>query len=161
MMSFVIAAAVAALDQAAKYMVVRNIVPGRIIQLADFFNLTHTRNTGAVWGFLQHQNAPLVALSVAVLAAIAVFYKWLAGPSRAARVALGLMIGGISGNLADRIRLGWVVDFLDFSVNNWHWPTFNVADIAICLGVFLYAVFSFHAAPPGPGGRAKGGNGPE
>lgn len=145
MLSFFTAVIVAFADQTAKYMVIQRIVPGQIIKVTDFFNLTHTRNTGAVWGVMQQQNPVLVLLSVAVLAAVMMFYKWLVGKSVQNRIAIGIMSGGIAGNLMDRIKYGWVVDFLDFNVRGWHWPAFNVADIAICAGVAAYIIFSLWA----------------
>jgi signal peptidase II len=67
---------------------------------------------------------------------------------RANRVALGLIAGGIAGNLIDRVRLGCVVDFLDFYVGRHHWPAFNIADSAICIGVALYIISSWRDGAP-------------
>ena len=58
--------------------------------------------------------------------------------SRLKQVVFGLLMGGIAGNLADRIRFGWVTDFLDFQFGSYHFPSFNIADAAICIAVFLY-----------------------
>ncbi|MDD5678174.1 MAG: signal peptidase II [Kiritimatiellae bacterium] len=109
------------------------VIPG-------YFNLTYLRNTGAVWGILQHQNEWLVVLSFGVLILMAVFYRWLVDDRRVHCLAIGCMIGGIIGNLIDRIKLGWVIDFLDFHWAANHWPCFNLADAAICVGVAIYAV---------------------
>ncbi|MFC1461138.1 signal peptidase II [Verrucomicrobiota bacterium] len=111
----------------------RSVIPG-------FFNLTHLRNTGAVWGIFQHQNGWLVFLSLFVLVALAILYRRLVGERWVYRIALACMIGGITGNLIDRIKLGWVTDFLDFYCSASHWPAFNLADSSICIGVAIYLV---------------------
>ena len=64
------------------------------------------------------------------------------------RVALGLLCGGIVGNLLDRLRLDYVTDYLDVYVGSWHWPAFNIADSAICIGVGLYVLGTLLAKPP-------------
>jgi len=110
--------------------------------LSSFFNLTYVRNTGAVWGWFQHQNEWLVLVSLAVLFLIVFFYYYLTSGQLICSVAIGCIAGGIIGNLIDRIRLGWVTDFLDFYWNNSHWPSFNIADAAICTGVCLYLLAS-------------------
>ena len=79
-------------------------------------------------------NALLFSLLAAVIVAVLVF--WLSRvESPLLAVAIGLVIGGAIGNVIDRIRFGAVVDFLDFYIGSWHWPAFNVADSAICIGV--------------------------
>lgn len=134
---------VVGLDQAAKYMVRFGLFPGELkIVIPSFFNLTYVRNTGAVWGWFQNQNEWLVLISIIVLGLIAVFYYYLADGRTIYSLSLGCIVGGIIGNLIDRIKLGWVTDFLDFYVNNSHWPSFNVADSAICIGAGLYLLAS-------------------
>jgi signal peptidase II len=110
--------------------------------LSSFFNLTYVRNTGAVFGCFQHQNEWLVLVSLAVLCLIVFFYYYLINGQAVCSVAMGLIAGGIIGNLIDRLRLGWVTDFLDFYLHNSHWPAFNIADSAICAGVGLYLLAS-------------------
>ena len=109
------------------------VVPG-------FFHLTYVRNTGAAWGMFSGQNVALSALALVMLAVLVVFRRKILPPGRVHRVALGLLCGGIAGNLFDRLRLDYVVDFLDFFVRNSHFPAFNVADSAICLGVGIYVL---------------------
>ncbi len=113
----------------------REIVPA-------FFSFTYLRNPGAAWGMLGGHNAVLTLLSIVMLAAIFIFRRSFLSDTWEHRVALGLMVGGIIGNLMDRVRLGYVVDFLDFSIAGYHWPVFNVADSAICVGVGIYVVSS-------------------
>jgi len=112
---------------------------------SSFFNLTHVRNTGAVWGWFQHQNEWLVLVSILVLVLIAIFHNYLVSGKGGYSVAIGLITGGIIGNLVDRVKFGWVTDFLDFYWKNSHWPSFNVADSAICVGVALYLMMSLMA----------------
>ncbi len=141
MITLALALALAGLDQWTKHLVQARLLLGESVALwPGFFSLTHVRNTGAVWGTLQHQNVWLTLFSLAALAAIAFFYRWLVDARGVHRLALGLMLGGVLGNLIDRIRLGWVVDFLDFYWRRHHWPTFNLADAAIFLGVAIYLI---------------------
>lgn len=143
MLALLIGFVIVVADQLTKSLVIREFIcrESRSV-IPGFFNLTYLRNTGAVWGIFQYQNEWLVLLSLLVLALMAVFYRRLTDDRRLCRVALGLMLGGIVGNLIDRIKLGWVTDFLDFHWAGWHWPSFNIADAAICVGVILYIVSS-------------------
>ena len=112
------------------------VIPG-------FFHLTYIRNTGAAWGMFSGQNLALAVLAFAMLVAIVLFRRQFLPPGRVHRVALGLLCGGIVGNLFDRLRLDYVVDFLDFFHRGWHFPAFNVADSAICVGVAIYVLGTF------------------
>ena len=114
--------------------------------ISSFFHLTYVRNTGAVWGWLQHQNEWLALVSLAVIFLIAIFYYYLVDGQTICSAAIGLIAGGVIGNLIDRVRLGWVTDFLDFSWYDSHWPSFNIADSAICAGVCFYLLASLLAA---------------
>jgi signal peptidase II len=144
LLSFVVALA----DQGTKYLARRHL-PGNPIDVsADFFCLRFVRNTGAAWGILQGLNDWLVVLSFLMLACLIVFRRSLLTDTRLHRAATGLMIGGIAGNLVDRVRLGYVVDFIDLHWRQgWHFPAFNVADSAICVGVGLYMISQFRAPP--------------
>lgn len=114
------------------------VIPG-------FFELTYVRNTGAAWGLFDGSNVALALFSLVVLILLIVFRRHFVGPFVWQRIALGLMAGGILGNLFDRLRLGYVVDFLHFYRGNYHFPSFNIADAAICTGVFLYLITSFRS----------------
>jgi signal peptidase II len=134
------AVVVAILDQLSKAAVLAHFA-GRSLgdreTVTSFFNLALTYNRGISFG-LFNDGAGLNALvfSVAAAAIVAVLIYWL---SRAASpflaIAIGLIIGGAAGNVIDRLRLGAVVDFLDFHIGSLHWPAFNLADSAICIGV--------------------------
>ena len=122
------------------------VIPG-------FFHLTYIRNTGAAWGMFSGQNLALSLLAFAMLVALVLFRRKILPPGKPHRVALGLLCGGIVGNLFDRLRLDYVVDFLDFFHRGWHFPAFNVADSAICIGVAIYVLGTLRApraAAPAP-----------
>ena len=152
MITLALTLVIVGLDQLAKHLVQAHLILGQAVALLPgFFNLTHTRNTGAVWGTLQHQNAWLTIFSLLALGLIAFCYRWLVDARRVHRLALGLMLGGVLGNLIDRVRLGWVVDFLDVYWRNHHWPTFNLADAAIFLGVAAYLISAWRGASAAAG----------
>ena len=133
-----------ALDQATKAAVLRVFRQGGSIGIVPgFFDLRLVLNRGAAWGMLSGRRVLLVAVSAGMLWFLWANRKDLAD-SRSGRFALGLLTGGIVGNLIDRAFRGEVVDFLDFHVGSpWAWPRFNVADSAICAGVALLLVSSF------------------
>lgn len=147
MLALVIGIVVTVLDQITKYVIRDSFALGETRPVIDgFMNLTYLRNTGAAWGMLGGQNGPLIILSFVMLALLVIFRRSFIVDCTIHRVAMGLMLGGILGNLIDRLRLGWVTDFLDFYVNGYHWPSFNVADAAICTGVGLYVISSWWIA---------------
>ena len=140
---FVIAAVVAA-DQLSKMWIVdffklfesREIIPG-------FFNLVYVVNTGAAFSILADVQSPwrhyffLIIGCIAVIGLTVVYIKC-KGDNKYYYIPVGLIVGGAVGNMIDRVRLGSVVDFLDFYLGGYHWPAFNVADSAICVGAFLF-----------------------
>ena len=138
---YAIAAAVAAADQATKAVALSVFGRGSSLSVVPgFFDLRLVMNRGAAWGMLAGRRLLLVAVSAGMLALLWANRRELAA-TRAGRVASGLLAGGIAGNLVDRALRGRVVDFLDFHVGEtWAWPTFNVADSAICAGVALLAL---------------------
>lgn len=105
-----------------------------------FFNLVYVRNDGAAWNLLSGHGLILILISVAVLVLLIIYRRSFLQEQFSHKILLGLMVGGIVGNLIDRIRFGWVTDFLDFHVGTHHWPSFNVADSAICVAVGLYII---------------------
>ncbi|MFH0953674.1 MAG: signal peptidase II [Verrucomicrobiota bacterium] len=141
MLVLILGLCVAVADQVTKHIVRLTFDVGESRPVLDgLFDLTFVRNTGAAWGLLGGQNASLTILSVIMLVVMVVFRRSFLSNTWEHRVALGLMIGGIVGNLMDRLRLGWVTDFLDFHWRAHHWPAFNVADAAICVGVGIYVL---------------------
>jgi signal peptidase II len=135
--------AVTAADQLSKFWIRARFAYGQSLPVWDgFFNLVYVRNTGAAWGMLNGQNLFLIGLALVILAALFFFRHKLLHGIPARRVVLGLLLGGILGNLIDRLRDGWVTDFLDFHVGPHHWPAFNVADAAICSAMAVYLISS-------------------
>ncbi len=120
----------------------KSIIPG-------FFNLTHIRNRGAIFGFFSQSGSQFlyVMLTLASLAALAfvIFYFFKTPTSeRLMIISLSLILAGALGNLIDRIFRGYVIDFLDFYVKKWHWPSFNIADASITIGAcFIIFIFFF------------------
>ncbi len=132
-----VAAAVAVLDQASKTMVLGFFgEPGCAVHrvaVSGFLDLVLTCNAGVSFGLLNRIGGSSLIFPLAALLIIVVLIVWLSRVRATfLAVAIGLIIGGAIGNVIDRIRLGAVVDFLDFHAGSWHWPAFNVADSAIC-----------------------------
>lgn len=141
MVFFLTALLVVAADQLSKMWVRANLAPGESLPEIGFFRLTHVYNTGAAFGLFQGQPfvltiVALVGVAVLLFYALFIYRRLPYLDSRLNRVALGLILGGTVGNLVDRLRLGYVTDFI--SVGNW-WPSFNIADSAITVGVVLFA----------------------
>jgi signal peptidase II len=138
-----IMAVVVVLDQATKLLVDRLMALHESHAVLDgFLRLTYVRNRGAAFGILSdadlpYQSALFSLLSLAALTAIALYTWRLPAQSRLPRTALAMIMGGAVGNLIDRMRLGYVIDFVDAYVGPHHWPAFNVADSAICIGIAL------------------------
>ena len=130
----VCSAAILILDQLTKFLAASKLTASLPI-IKNVFHLTLTTNTGAGFGILKNFNSALIWVSIFVIGMILYYYDQIKGNRTA--VAVGLILGGIVGNLIDRIRLGYVVDFLDFRV----WPIFNIADSAITIGIFLIIIY--------------------
>jgi len=139
MLPLCLSIAVALLDQIAKNWVRSSLGLGSFIEvIPGVFDVRYVQNTGAAWGILEGLNHWLVVLSLLILVGIARFRRHFMSGTWVPDVACGLIAGGIVGNLLDRVRLGYVVDFLDFHWRAHAFPAFNVADAAICTGVGLY-----------------------
>lgn len=121
-------------DQISKLLVRQWLEPNQSVPvLKNIFHLTYINNPGAAFGILAHRTSLFIISTLAVIALIIVAYRQFPVHRLSFRLALALQLGGALGNLLDRIRFGYVVDFLDFRV----WPVFNLADVAIVLGVGL------------------------
>lgn len=141
---------VLALDQASKAWIAARLPfetygesAGAIPIRRGFFYLVHVGNTGAAWSLFSGRSVSLAVLAAATLAVIYVWRHSLGLRAQGAQVCFGLLCGGILGNLCDRIVRHHVVDFLDFHFGTYIYPTFNLADCGICVGVVLYVLRSF------------------
>ena len=142
-----------ALDQFTKYLVLRFIDPAepRTI-IPNFFALVHVTNSGAAFGSFKNNNGFFIALSCVALVIVVALLMRRAPRDPWRRVALGLLLAGVFGNLTDRLLHGHVIDFLLFDLHlpfAHPWPAFNVADSCICIAVACFIVHSFrheHAA---------------
>lgn len=137
------------LDQLTKFLVVsslslyeqREIIPG-------FFNLVYVTNPGAAFSLFADIESPwrhYFFVTVAILALVFLSIYWFQLHRRAPMqgFAIALIAGGALGNLVDRVRTGAVIDFIDLYWRTYHWPAFNIADSAICIGVGLFLFLSF------------------
>jgi len=136
MIIYVIAAVVLILDQVIKFIVQTKMIPGHTLPVwENIFHITYVQNTGAAFGIMAGRNFLFVIISLLAIVLV-VFLSRDAGKTLLLKIAWGLILGGIIGNLIDRVRLGYVVDFLDFQV----WPVFNVADSGITVGAILLII---------------------
>ncbi|MEE9523678.1 MAG: signal peptidase II [Thermodesulfovibrionales bacterium] len=131
---FLISAAIIIFDQFTKQMIVNNIMPYEAIYVLPFFNIVNVANKGAAFGSMQFMGNPffIVISLIAIAAVIYLLIKGIEDP-----LALSFILGGAIGNLIDRLRFGFVVDFLDVFIGRYHWPAFNVADSFLTIGIFL------------------------
>lgn len=156
------AIAVVLLDQLTKWWVLQTLPVYRSIPvIPGFFDVVSLRNRGAAFGFLNRSDiewqfwlflgATILAVGAIVMLVRGARYNvWLFS-------GLGLVLGGAIGNLIDRIRFRAVVDFLDFYIGSWHWPAFNVADMAICCGALLAVLASWRqSGDTSPSGKEGG-----
>jgi signal peptidase II len=138
-----LAAAIIILDIWTKALVLARIdLHEAIPVIPHFFQLVHVRNTGAAFGIGANASSRIVPLllnlgAIAVFCVVVVYALRSAVSDRLLQTGLHLILGGAIGNLLDRFRFGYVVDFLDVYVGLKHWPAFNVADSAICIGIAL------------------------
>ena len=138
-----------AIDFVTKWLIVNVVmVPPRTIEILPFFNLTLGFNTGVSFGMFRDLfvKQPLLLAGMTLVVAAGFFVWALRTTRRTETVALGLIAGGAVGNVVDRVRHGAVTDFLDFYVGDWRWPTFNMADVMIFIGVSLLILSSFPPA---------------
>ncbi len=133
-------------DQWTKHLIQQRLMlHQRIEVISGFFNLVHVRNPGGAFGIFSGGKGGLgsllfVAVSLIAIGSILFFFVRLRKDEKALALSFSLVLGGAIGNLIDRFRYGEVVDFLDFSLCSFHWPAFNIADSAICVGIGLMAI---------------------
>ena len=151
---------IAASDQVVKWLVQQSMAYGESIPVTPFFNWVHVWNTGAAFSLFADGGGwqRYFLITVAVVVSIVLIRLILQCRRRGEAIAYSLILGGAVGNLIDRIFRGYVVDSFDVYWRSWHWPAFNLADIAIVLGTVLFLYVSFipeksgtNAAPDGSG----------
>lgn len=141
-------------DQVSKFYVFRFTVDnGSPFEVCDYFNIVSAFNKGVSFSMLNGGGLwGRVALIVFALCIVLFLIHWMKNEQSAfVRVALGLIVGGALGNVADRLRIGAVYDFLDFHYEAYHWPAFNAADSFICIGAFLIVVHALFVKIKGKG----------
>ncbi|HBO24165.1 MULTISPECIES: signal peptidase II [unclassified Providencia] len=115
--------------------------------ITPFFNLMYAQNFGAAFSFLANEGGwqrwffAGIAIGISIILMVMMYRQ--SAQKRLTNIAYALIIGGAIGNLCDRLVHGFVVDYLDFYVGNWHYPTFNLADMAICIGAGLVIIEGF------------------
>ncbi|WP_428622861.1 signal peptidase II [Sedimenticola sp.] len=137
---------VVGLDQISKQLIESSLLVYETVSILPYFNLTLAYNEGAAFSFLSDQagwQRWFFALVAAVVVLVLVIWLSRLKRERLLAISLSLVIGGAVGNLLDRLLFGYVIDFLDFFYGSHHWPAFNVADIAISLGVALLFLDAF------------------
>lgn len=141
--------AVLVADQLSKSWIVHNFDLYQVVEvIPGFFNLVYVTNPGAAFSILADFDSPwrhyfFLIVGTGAIIGLSVIHWQLRGSNRLYSLALGLIVGGAAGNLIDRVRFGAVIDFLDLYLGSSHWPAFNVADSAICIGAGLFIVVNF------------------
>jgi signal peptidase II len=150
-----LAVAVVVADQLSKAWIAATLAPGASMSVVgDSLRLVNGQNNGALFGLLR-DNAALFGIISIVVVGLIVAYHARAGRSPYLSVALGLLLGGAIGNMTDRLRLGYVIDFVDAGVGSLRWYTFNVADAAISGAILMLIVLAVRPSlgDPRPSGR--------
>ncbi|HEY0207449.1 signal peptidase II [Acerihabitans sp.] len=135
------------IDLGSKQLVMQHFMLHESLPLIPFFNIFYAQNFGAAFSFLADKGGwqrwmfAIIALVIAVALMVLMYRS--ESRQRMTNCAYALIIGGALGNLFDRLVHGVVIDFIDFYVGDWHFPTFNVADSAICIGAFLIVLEGF------------------
>jgi len=143
MTNIILIIALILLDQFTKFVVSTSMTLNQSISIIDnFFYLTYVRNDGAGFSLLKGQRYFFIAITIFALVIFFYLYKD-AKENKLLQFCVSLMIAGTIGNFIDRLLVGTVVDFLDFHIFSYNFPVFNVADICLTVGVFLYLFFSF------------------
>mgnify|MGYP003294010319 CR=1 FL=1 len=141
-MIYLLSVLVILLDQISKFLIQSTIFVGETFSIVPFFNLVLTYNKGVSFSFLSSDSSympwflALFSIFISIL-----LVHWIQKEKEIkTRIGLTLILGGALGNAIDRIRIGAVIDFLDFYIGSYHWPAFNIADSAICIGVFFILI---------------------
>lgn len=132
------------IDQVTKWFIIKNMELGESIPVIEgFFHITSHRNSGAAWGILQGQMIFFYIITVIVIIGIIYMMQKYVQTNKVLGIGLGFVLGGAIGNFIDRLRMQEVVDFLDFTIINYSFPIFNIADSALTVGVIIILVAMF------------------
>ena len=144
-MHFIIIALIIVLDQISKYLIISNMSLYESTPVIErFFHITYTQNYGAAFSILQNQRGLFVAISsIAVIVIFYILIRYYKQNNMMFSYSLSLIVAGAMGNLTDRIRLGYVIDFFDFRI----WPVFNIADVSIVTGTLLLGLYILWVEP--------------
>jgi signal peptidase II len=144
-----LSALVIVLDQLTKWLMSSWLELYDTVAVVPYFNLTLAHNYGAAFSFLASaggwQRWFFTVLAVVVSIVLTIWMKRLKANARLEAISLALILGGAIGNVIDRVMHGYVIDFLDVYVGTYHWPAFNIADSAICVGAVLLILDSFRS----------------
>ncbi|MGP1939362.1 MAG: signal peptidase II [Arsenophonus sp. ET-DL9-MAG3] len=136
------------IDFLSKKFILNNFQLNEFIRLIPFFNLTYVQNPGSAFSFLANKNGwqcwffSFIAIVICIVFIVISYYQNI--NERLSNIGYALIIGGALGNLHDRLAYGFVIDFIDFYIGDWHWPIFNIADIAICIGASFIILDGFN-----------------
>ena len=131
-------------DRLIKVIVTSSISFGeRVVIIRDFFNLTYVTNDGAAFSILSGNTLLLIVLTIIALVLIVCFYLLDKSTSNKEKIVIALLIGGILGNLYDRVVYGHVIDYLEFNIFGYNFPIFNFADIVIVVSIFSLCILTF------------------
>ncbi len=138
-MIYAVAVLTVLVDQLTKIWANGSLPVKQFVEILPFFNLYLTYNKGVSFSFFASNTVygPWLLSGLAVLICIGLTFWMVKEKNKVIRLGLAFVLGGAVGNVIDRIRLGAVIDFLDFHYDVYHWPAFNIADTAICFGAFL------------------------
>jgi signal peptidase II len=140
----IVAALVVTFDQLSKLWIRAHLALGESLPLTGRLSLTYVGNTGSAFGLLANRTFLLVIIGIASLLIVLLFLRYLSQVTTLSMISIGLIWGGAVGNLIDRLRFGYVTDFIYFRLwGNFYWPAFNIADAAITVGVFVL-IYSFY-----------------
>lgn len=132
------------LDQVSKILILISYSPYQSLQINRFFNITLAFNTGSAFSFLSDAGPWhhwfFIGFGIFMSGVIVAYILKTASDQRLQLLSFSLILGGALGNVVDRLRLGYVIDFIDLHYNDLHWPVFNIADCAICIGAFLLLI---------------------
>lgn len=140
----IVAALIVTFDQLSKLWIRAHLALGESLPLTDRLSLTYVGNTGSAFGLLANRTVLLIIIGIASLLIVLLFLRYLSQVTTLSMVSIGLVWGGAVGNFIDRLRFGYVTDFVYFRLwGSFYWPAFNVADAAIVVGVVVL-IYSFY-----------------